>query len=168
MNGPATSCSPARSDGPAILAVEGLAVEIVRGAERRPILEDVSFSVPERGLLGIVGESGSGKTVLGRALTGWIPDPLRRSAGSVAVAGQKLEELAPEQLRRLRGRTVGYIGSDPGTSFDPTLPIGVQIAQKLRAVLPGTSRAAAKRRVLELLDQVRIPSAARRFDEYPY
>jgi peptide/nickel transport system ATP-binding protein len=63
---------------------------------------------------------------------------------------------------------VGYIGSDPGTSFDPTLPIGVQIAQKLRAVLPHTSWKAAKQRVLELLDQVRIPSAARRFDEYPY
>jgi peptide/nickel transport system ATP-binding protein len=168
LNAPATSYSPARSDLPTILSVEGLSVDLVRGTERRSILDAVSFSVPERGLVGIVGESGSGKTVLGRALTGWMPEPLRQTAGSIAVAGRSLAELPSEELRQLRGRTVGYIGSDPGTSFDPTLPIGVQIAQKLRAVVPNTSRAAARQRVLDLLDQVRIPSAARRFDEYPY
>ncbi|WP_368904410.1 dipeptide ABC transporter ATP-binding protein [Taklimakanibacter lacteus] len=168
MNAPATSSSPARSERETILAVEDLGIELVRGAERRAILDGVSFAVPERGLIGIIGESGSGKTVLGRALTGWVPEPLRQTRGSVAVAGRKLSQLTNEELRQLRGRTVGYIGSDPGTSFDPTLPIGVQIAQKLRAVVPHTGWAAAKKRVLDLLDQVRIPSAARRFDEYPY
>ncbi|HTN98669.1 MAG TPA: ATP-binding cassette domain-containing protein, partial [Nordella sp.] len=150
-----------------MLEVAGLTIAFTRGMEKRVLLDDVSFAVPERGLIGIVGESGSGKTVLGRALTGWIPDPLRQIAGSVAVDGRVLATLKPEELRQIRGRSVGYIGSDPGTSFDPTLPIGLQIAQKLRAVVPHTSRDAAKKRVLDLLDQVRIPSAARRFDEYP-
>lgn len=168
MNAHATSYSPAKSDRQAVLEVAGLSIEFARGTERRVILDDVSFAVPERGLIGIVGESGSGKTVLGRALTGWVPEPLRQIAGSVSVDGRVLAGLKAEELRQIRGRTVGYIGSDPGTSFDPTIPIGVQIAQKLRAVVPGTSRDAARKRVLDLLDQVRIPSAARRFDEYPY
>ncbi len=168
MNAPATSFSPARSDRKTVLDVAGLSVELARAGESKLILDAVSFSVPERGLIGIVGESGAGKTVLGRALTGWVPEPLRQTAGSVAVDGRALATLRPEELRQIRGRTIGYIGSDPGTSFDPTIPIGVQIAQKLRAVVPGTSRDAAKKRVLDLLDQVRIPSAARRFDEYPY
>jgi peptide/nickel transport system ATP-binding protein len=168
LNALATSSSRARSDPASILSVAELAVDLVRGSDRRSILRDISFTLPERGLLGVVGESGSGKTVLGRALTGWVPQPLELVNGSVSVDGRRLEALGPKELRRIRGRIVGYIGSDPGTSFDPTLPMGVQIAQRLRAVMPGTGWRHAKKQVLDLLDQVRIPSAARRFDEYPY
>ena len=168
MNAHVTSSSPARSDPAAILQVADLAIDLVRDHDRRTILSDISFNLAERGLLGIVGESGSGKTVLGRALAGWVPEPLWQTNGSVSIDGRKLSALTAEELRLVRGRTIGYIGSDPGTSFDPTLPIGVQIAQKLRAVVPGTTWPTAKKRVLDLLDQVSIPSAARRFDEYPY
>src|SRR5437868_9236647 len=73
LNARATSYSPARSDRQAVLEVLGLTIEFARGVEKRVLLDDVSFAVPERGLIGIVGESGSGKTVLGRALTGWVP-----------------------------------------------------------------------------------------------
>src|SRR5262245_2316400 len=102
LNAPATSFSPARSDR-TILAVDDLVIALMRGTERHSILDGVSFSVPERGLIGIVGESGSGKTVLGRALTGWVPEPLRQTGGSVAVAGRKLDDLTSEELRQLRG-----------------------------------------------------------------
>src|SRR5690606_33616384 len=71
-------------------------------------------------------------------------------------------------MARLRGREIAYIGANPTTALDPTVPVGHQIEEKLRAVEPGLSRQAARQRVIDLLDAVRIPSARSRFNEYPF
>ncbi len=151
-----------------LLNVTGLSIDLVRDGKRAPVLEDVSLGLEERAVLGIVGESGSGKTVLAKALVGWVGEPLAVAGGSVQFRGQDLLAMPAEARRLLRGSAVGYIGADPGNSFDPTYPVGIQIVEKVRAVRPEIGRADAKRRVLELLDLVHIPSAKRRFDEFPH
>ena len=151
-----------------LLAVDRLSVDLVRDGKRTAVLQDVSLGLDERQCLGIVGESGSGKTVLAKALVGWVGEPLVVAAGAVRFRGQDLLAMPPEARRRLRGSAVGYIGADPGNSFDPTYPVGVQIVEKVRAVRPDIAGAEAKRRVLDLLDRVHIPSAKRRFDEFPH
>jgi len=150
-----------------LLEVKDLSIELIRGQERRTVLDQVSFSLEERAVLGLIGESGSGKTILAKAIAGWIAPPLFRKGGQVLYRGRDLFGLSEADTRALRGRHIGYIGADPGSSFDPTIPVGVQIAEKLRAVRPDIPMAQAAKRTIELLDRVRIPSAARRYREYP-
>ena len=148
---------------PPLLSLSGLCVDLVRAGERRRILHNVHLDVQPNRVLGILGESGSGKTTLAKAMVGWAPPPLQ-VAGEVAYRGRDL--LDPAVARAARA-SIGLIGADPGTAFDPTLPVGVQIAEKLRAVRPGTGAAEARQRTVDLLDAVRIPSAARRYREFP-
>jgi peptide/nickel transport system ATP-binding protein len=155
------------ADQATLLRVEDLTVALERGVERRTVLDGVSFELQERAVLGVIGESGSGKTILAKALAGWVAPPLYRRGGRVLYRGRDLFGLSEAETRALRGRHIGYIGADPGSSFDPTLPVGVQIAEKLRAVRPEIGEKDAVQRTIDLLDRVRIPSAARRFKEYP-
>lgn len=154
--------------GERLLTVDGLTIELVRQSQRTPVLQDVSFTVDERRVLGIVGESGSGKTVLAKASVGWITEPLQVASGRIVFRGHDLLAMPNEARRKLRGSAVGYIGADPGSSFDPTMPVGHQIVEKLRAVRADIDAAQARKRVLDLLERVHIPSAERRFDEYPH
>jgi peptide/nickel transport system ATP-binding protein len=147
-----------------LLTMNGLSIDLVRGREARPVLSGVTLEVAANRVLGILGESGSGKTTLAKAMIGWVSQPLLVSAGTIRFKQSDL--LDPAVARAVRPR-IGFIGADPGNAFEPTLPVGVQIAEKLRAVRPGTTMAEAHRRVVALLDAVRIPSAARRYAEFP-
>jgi peptide/nickel transport system ATP-binding protein len=152
-----------------VLEVKDLTVQLQReyGAAR-PILSAVTFSLAEDQVIGIIGESGSGKTVLSRALVNWIRPPLKVTSGSVLYRGRDLMSLPEREMQHLRGREIAYIGSDPGSALDPTLPIGAQIVEKLCAVNPSLSRSEAEAQTLRVLDAVRIPSARQRFHEYPF
>lgn len=132
----------------------------------RPLLEGVSFDLKPREIVGVIGASGSGKTLLSRALVNWVEKPLRIASGEVLYKGRDLLTLPAAELRRMR-REVAYVGANPMGALDPTLPVGAQIVEKMRAVMPGVSRAEAKEKVIELLAAVRIPSAAARFHDYP-
>ena len=148
----------------ALMSLSKLSVDLVRADGRRRILDGVDLDIPRNSVLGILGESGSGKTTLAKTMIGWVQSPLAVVGGTVRYQGQDL--LTPAVARVARAR-IGFIGADPGSAFDPTLPVGVQIAEKLRAVRPENSQAEAERRTIALLDAVRIPSAAKRYREYP-
>ncbi len=152
-----------------ILEVKDLSVELdLGGGQKRPVLSNISLAVAQKEVLGIIGESGSGKTVLSRAIVNWVSKPLKLTGGSVIYRNQDLMQLRPEQMQALRGSKISYVGSDPGSALDPTLPIGHQIVEKLKAIEPGISTAAAAARVVQVLDAVRIPSAKQRFHEFPF
>lgn len=152
-----------------ILEVTDLSVDLATASgDRHAVLTSVNLKVSENEVLGIIGESGSGKTVLSRALVHWVSPPLMVTGGRIAYLGRNLFDVPPDQMQKLRGREIAYIGSDPGSALDPTIPIGRQIIEKLRTVEPGISMADAKARVLHVLDAVRIPSPAQRFHEFPF
>lgn len=152
-----------------ILQVSGLSVELVTGrGQSRPVLSDIDLAIGEREVLGIIGESGSGKTVLSRALVNWLTPPLRAAGGAVLYRGRDILLLTAREMERLRGKDIAYIGSDPGSALDPTIPVGRQIVEKLRTIEPGLSHADARQRVLYVLDAVRIPSPRQRFEEFPF
>jgi peptide/nickel transport system ATP-binding protein/oligopeptide transport system ATP-binding protein len=131
-------------------------------------IEDVSFSLKEGEILGIVGESGSGKSVTALTIMGLLPrPPARIAAGSVMFQGQDLTKLSAREMQRIRGPGIAMIFQEPMTSLNPVFSIGDQIMETIRAHenLPA---AALRKRAIDMLDKVGIPSAARRLDDYPH
>jgi len=131
-------------------------------------VDGVSFSLDEGKTLGIVGESGSGKSVTALSVIGLLPSKSARIvAGSVRFEGRELTTLTNREMRAIRGRGIGMIFQDPMTSLNPTMTIGEQISEPL--IRHGMlSRKAARARAGELLEEVQIPSAKRRLDDYPH
>jgi peptide/nickel transport system ATP-binding protein len=151
-----------------ILQVRNICVDLVRPDETRPVLRDISFDLVERRALGIIGESGSGKTVLSRVVIGAVNPPLKATKGEVLYRGRDLLTMTRNDIQRLRGKEFGYIGNNPGSALDPTLPVGEQIVEKLRAVEPGISRKEAVERTIALMGAVRLPRPETRFHEFPF
>lgn len=151
-----------------ILQVRDLSVALKTETGKRPVLDQVSLDLHENEVLGIIGESGSGKTVLSRAMVNWVSRPLEITAGEILYRGQDLRKMPAAQMQSLRGRKIAYIGADPTSALDPTLPIGRQIVEKLKSVEPGISEEVARQRVIDTLEAVRIPSAKMRFNEFPF
>jgi peptide/nickel transport system ATP-binding protein len=129
-------------------------------------VSDVSLDVEQGEIFGLVGESGCGKTTLAMALMGLLPASAAVS-GSVRFDGRELLDLPAEELRRLRGDRISMIFQDPMTSLDPTFAIGEQVAETITAHRD-VSKQAARDRALELLADVGIPEAERRYDDPPH
>src|SRR5918992_2860186 len=131
-------------------------------------VDGVSFQVDIGRTLGIVGESGCGKSVTALSIMGLLPTPPARiEGGSVTFAGHDLTTLPERRLEDIRGAEIGMIFQDPMTSLNPTLTIGLQITETLRRHL-GMDKKQARKRAVELLEEVRIPNAAARLNDYPH
>jgi oligopeptide transport system ATP-binding protein len=131
-------------------------------------VDGVSFEVEKGKVLGIVGESGCGKSVTALSIMGLIPKPPAKIvAGEVLFEGKDLTKLDDKQLQNVRGRQVAMIFQDPMTSLNPTLKIGTQITETLDRHYD-ISRDEARKKAIELLEEVRIPRAAERLDDYPH
>jgi oligopeptide transport system ATP-binding protein len=131
-------------------------------------VDGVEFDLEQGRTLGIVGESGSGKSVTGLSIMGLIPKPPAKIVkGSVTFEGRDLTKLKEPELESIRGREIAMIFQDPMTSLNPTLKIGTQITEPLRRHL-GMSSDQARKRAVELLEEVHIPRAAHRLDDYPH
>ena len=130
-------------------------------------VDGVSLMVEEGKVLGIVGESGCGKSVTALSIMGLVQNPGRIVSGSVRFDGRELTELKESELEDVRGPGIGMIFQDPMTSLNPTLTVGTQLTETLRRHL-GMSSSQAKKRAIELLEEVHIPDAARRLSDYPH
>ncbi|WP_028924919.1 ABC transporter ATP-binding protein [Pseudonocardia acaciae] len=149
-----------------VLDVQDLRVRF--DTDEGPVLavNGLSLSIAESEVLAVVGESGCGKTVTALAVMGLAPAHAHID-GSIRLAGTELTTLPDPELRRIRGRDLAMIFQEPMTSLNPAFTIGRQIGEVL-VRHEGLSKRAARIRTVELLDLVRIPSAARRLDEYPH
>jgi oligopeptide/dipeptide ABC transporter ATP-binding protein len=131
-------------------------------------VDGVTFAVDKGRTLGIVGESGSGKSVTALSVMGLIPKPPAKIVnGEVLFEGRDLTRLPEAELEDIRGREIAMIFQDPMTSLNPTLKIGTQITEVLKRHL-GFGDREARRRAVELLDEVHIPKAADRLNDYPH
>jgi peptide/nickel transport system ATP-binding protein len=150
-----------------LLSVRNLRVEIPTRRATLVALDDVSFNIDEGEVLGVVGESGAGKSITGSAVIGLIDPPGRVAGGEIVFAGRRIDNLAPEAMRHLRGRDIGAVFQDPLTSLNPLLTVGRQLAQTITAHL-NMPPSEARERALRLLTEVGIPAAKERLDSYPH
>lgn len=127
----------------------------------------VTFNLARSEVLCILGESGSGKSVTMRALMRLLPARKTRISGRVRVDGHDILALDETAMANLRGPTAAMIFQEPMTAFDPVFSIGDQISETIRRH-EAVSDKEARRRALELLEMVQIPSAARRLGNYPF
>ncbi len=150
-----------------VLRVEDLEVTYRLHGGRFAAVTNVSFDLAPGEILGVVGESGCGKSTLGLALLRLLPKNGEIAGGRILFAGRDLALLGREELRRVRGSGLAMIFQDPLTSFNPTLTVGAQLRDVLRAHGRGRGRA-LRGRIVSMLEQVGIPDAADRVDRYPH
>ena len=131
------------------------------------VLQEVSLRIKAGETLGLVGESGCGKSTLGQAMMGYLRAGSHVLGGSVWYKDQDIFSLTDRQLEDVRGGQIALIPQNAGDSLTPTLRVGKQIieALKLHANLSGE---AAKRRMIDLLGQVRLPHPEVMAGRYPH
>ena len=139
--------------------------ELFRGTVKA--VDGVDFTLKTGEILGIVGESGGGKSVTGFSLLGLIDAPGRITGGEILFRGEDLLKKSEEEMRRIRGKEISMIFQDPMTSLNPLQTIGRQIDEML-ALHTDLSSAGRRARILELLNEVGIPTPEDRLDCYPH
>ncbi len=153
---------------PAAITVEGLTASIRIAGRWFDAVRDVSFEVRRQETLALVGESGCGKSLTALSIMGLLPAGVGRiSAGRIVVDGVDMTAADEAGKQAMRGERIGMIFQEPMTSLNPVLPVGFQIAEAL-VEHRGMGRRQAQARALELMELVRIPSAAQRLDAYPH
>ena len=150
---------------PPVLVVNNLSIGF--SADLPPLVENVSFSLQPSEIVGLVGESGCGKSLTSLAILGLLPQGGRILSGNIQFEGKELTTLNPETYRQLRGNRMAFIPQDPLSALNPVYTIGNQIAEVLQTNT-ALSPNAIEKKVIELLDAVKIPNAKDRFSQYPH
>ncbi|OHV77320.1 ABC transporter ATP-binding protein [Rhizobium sp. LCM 4573] len=161
-----TQAEPVSTAEP-VLSVENLTTSFLVDGEWKSVVRDVSFSVAPGETVAIVGESGSGKSVTSLSIMRLLQEDTSRIEGKIMLGGRDLLSLPEHKMRKVRGNEVAMIFQEPMTSLNPLFTIGDQISEALLCH-KAMSKAQAKAETIRLLEKVRIPSAASRFDEYPH
>jgi len=131
-------------------------------------VDGITFELAAGETLGLVGESGCGKTVTALSLMRLIPQPPGKiTEGQIIFDGQDVLKMDDDEVRGIRGNNVAMIFQDPMTSLNPVLTISRQVSEALELHLK-MDRSEARKRTVELLDLVGIPSAKKRLDDYPH
>ncbi|CAO3442841.1 Prephenate dehydratase-associated ABC transporter, ATP-binding protein / Prephenate dehydratase-associated ABC transporter, ATP-binding protein [Azospirillum argentinense] len=151
-----------------LLQVRNLHVEFRSGGGAMHAVKGVSFDIAKGETLALVGESGSGKSVTALSILQLLPYPMARHPhGSIRFRGTELVGAEEKVLRNVRGDRIAMIFQEPMTSLNPLHSIERQINETL-FLHKGLSRAAARKRTLELLRLVGLPSPEKRLNAYPH
>jgi peptide/nickel transport system ATP-binding protein len=153
--------------GSPILEVRNLRIEFPTRRGPLVAVDGASFTIAPGEILGVVGESGAGKSLTGTAIIGLLDPPGRIAAGEILLEGERIDKLAHDAMRRIRGRRIGAIFQDPLTSLNPLYTIGAQLMETIRTHLD-MDAAGARERALSLLREVGIPAPEARIDQYPH
>ncbi|WP_445810312.1 dipeptide/oligopeptide/nickel ABC transporter permease/ATP-binding protein [Yoonia sp.] len=156
------------AQGEGLLQIDALETQFHVGPRIYRAVNDVTLHLGRGECLGLIGESGSGKSVTALSVMGLVASPPGViTGGAVRFDGQDLIGAPYEMLRAYRGRKVAYIFQDPLSTLHPLYRIGDQLIEAIR-VHDRISHAAAERRAIKLLEDVRIPTPAQRAKAFPH
>lgn len=168
---PGTSLSTSSADHAAasqpLLEITGLHTDIHARDRVVHAVAGVDLVIQAGETVGLVGESGSGKTITSLSILGLLPPGGQIVGGRIAFDGVDLVTASENQLHRVRGGQIGFVFQDPMTSLNPTMRVGRQISEVVRAH-EAVSAKTARRRSLDVLRLVGVPHPAERVDQYPH
>ena len=130
-------------------------------------VDDVSYQINRGEKFGVVGESGAGKSVTSLSVMRLIDDPGRIEHGEIRFKGEDILSMSDEELRDLRGNEIAMVFQDPLTALNPVYTVGEQISEAVRNHRDVTD-AEARKRSVEMLEQVGIPDPDERYGQYPH
>jgi dipeptide transport system ATP-binding protein len=151
----------------ALLEIKNLTVEFETTSGLFRAVDGVSLSCGQGEILAIVGESGSGKSVAMLAVMGLLPWTARITADVMRFDGQELVGLSAGDRRKIIGKDMAMIFQEPMTSLNPCFTVGFQIDEAIKTHL-GLSRSERKKRAIDLLKKVGIPSPESRLGNFPH
>lgn len=153
--------------GERILDVKNLEIDFHTYAGEVKAIRNVSFHLDKGETLAIVGESGSGKSVTTKSLMGLLANNARVKGGEILFHGTDLLKKTEKEMQSVRGKDIAMIFQDPMTSLDPTMKIGMQIAEPL-IKHKHVEKKKALAQALEILKLVGIKDAEKRINDYPH
>ena len=130
-------------------------------------VDDLSVEIQEGKTLGIVGESGSGKSVTSLSVMKLLSQTAQIESGSISFLGRDLVRLPEPEMRRIRGKEISMIFQEPMTSLNPVFTVGFQVMEAL-TLHQGISKNEARKRTIQLFEEVGIPEPDQRVDSYPH
>ena len=151
-----------------ILRIEGLRVYFYTYAGVVKAIEGVDLSIRRGECFGLVGETGCGKSVTMRAVVRLIPPPGRIVSGKIYFEGVNVLELPESEIRKIRGRKIGFIVQEPMSALDPLYRVGYQAGEPLLVHKLIRDKKEMWRRVISLFKTVSIPEPAKRVRNYPH
>jgi oligopeptide/dipeptide ABC transporter ATP-binding protein len=151
-----------------LLSVENLVLTFPAENRRIAVVDKLSLTIARGETLALIGESGCGKSLTALAIMRLLPKPGRIEASSrIEFDGRNLLELSVPEMRSIRGGAIGMIFQEPMTSLNPVTTVGDQVLEAVW-LHEKIKRAAARERVVELLQMVGIPDPRARFSAYPH
>ena len=150
-----------------ILEVKDLAVSFQTFFGEVEAVRDISFNVRRASTLAIVGESGSGKSVTANSIIKLLPDTAVYKNGYIKFNGENLIDKSEKEMAEMRGNKISMVFQDPMTSLNPTMKVGKQIIEGVKAH-KNISNEDAKKLAIEMLDLVAVPQPDRRVNQYPH
>jgi microcin C transport system ATP-binding protein len=151
-----------------LLSVQDLSVVFTQGGRDTVAVDRISFDIAEGETVALVGESGSGKSVSALSVLKLLPYPAAsHPSGRIMFGGKDLLSLSEKELRKVRGRDITMIFQEPMTSLNPLHTIERQVGEVLK-IHQGMGEAQARKRTLELLNQVGIREPEKRLGAYPH
>src|SRR5260221_3534591 len=151
-----------------VLDIDNLVVGLGKSPQGPRIIDGISLQLRERETLCVVGESGWGKSVTSLRVMGlWQKGSLVPSGGSIKLVGEDLLTAGDRRLRQLRATTMAMIFQEPMTALNPVVPVGRQIDEVLR-VHTNLDPRARRKRILAMMEQVRLPEIERIFGSFPH
>ena len=151
----------------ALLEVRDLQTQIRLKRSTVYALGGVDLTVDAGETLGVVGESGCGKTMTAMSIMRLLPNGGSITGGSVTLDGRELTNLSNDEMSDIRGNEIGMIFQDPMSSLNPTMTIGLQIAESV-VLHRDVSKQEALDRAIETLKLVGMPSAEQRAKDFPH
>ncbi|WP_053156651.1 ABC transporter ATP-binding protein [Pseudomonas sp. Pf153] len=150
---------------PVLLSVENLKIRV--GDHGHLAVDDLSFNIAPGEIVALVGESGSGKTMAARAAIGLLPLPMQVCGGRLDFMGRDLASISAQELRSIRGASIGMVFQEPMVSLNPALRIGQQMSEALQ-LHTDLDAAQIRERCLTMLQRIGIKDAAGCLESYPH
>ena len=150
-----------------ILSVKNLQVSFQTFDGKVQAVRGIDFDLKKGETLAIVGESGSGKSVTTRSIMQLLSTNALIEKGEIIFEQENILEKSESEMQQIRGKKIAMIFQDPMTSLDPTMKVGMQVAESMIKHLK-LSKKEALQQAVQLLEQVGIPNAEKRVNDYPH